>query len=173
MLLAQLVQTSISVAQASSRLAKIGLLADLLRHLEPDEVEIAIGMLSGEPRQGRIGVGYATVWAARDLPASDTAGLRLVDVDEAFTRFKAIKGAGSATTRNEQLRALMRQATRAEQDFIVRLLTGELRQGALEAILVDAVAKATEISPAALRRAVMMAGALAPVAKAALAAGES
>jgi DNA ligase-1 len=172
-LLSQLVQASIAVSQASSRLVKIGLLADLLRHLEPDEIEIAIGMLSGEPRQGRIGVGYATLWAARDLPASDAPGLRLVDVDDAFTQFKAIKGAGSATTRNERLRVLMRQATRAEQDFIVRLLTGELRQGALEAILVDAVAKATGISPAALRRAVMMAGTLAPVAKAALAAGES
>jgi ATP-dependent DNA ligase I len=173
MLLAQLVQTSIAVAQASSRLTKIGLLADLLRQLAPDEIEIAIGVLSGEPRQGRIGIGYATLWAARDLPASDTPGLHLGDVDEAFTQLKAIKGAGSATTRNERLGHLMRQATRAEQDFIVRLLTGELRQGALEAILIDAVAKATEITPATVRRAVMMAGTLAPVAKAALAAGES
>jgi DNA ligase-1 len=173
MLLAELVQTSISVSQASSRLAKIRLLADLLRQLAPDEIEIAIGMLSGEPRQGRIGIGYATLWAARDLPAGDAPVLQLVDVDEALTELKAIKGTGSSTTRNERLRDLMRRATRAEQDFIVRMLTGELRQGALEAILVDAVAKATDISTATVRRAVMMAGTLAPVARAALVAGES
>ena len=172
MLLAQLVQTSTAVAQASGRLAKIGLLAELLRQLASDEIEIAIGMLSGEPRQGRIGIGYATLWASRDLPASDTPRLSLVEIDAAFTELKAIKGAGSAGTRNERLGELLRQATRAEQDFIVRLMTGELRQGALEAILVDAVARATDIGAAALRRAVMMAGTLAPVARAALVAGE-
>jgi DNA ligase-1 len=172
-LLDDLVRTSRAVAEAGSRLTKIGMLGDLLHRLAPDEIEIAIGMLSGEPRQGRIGIGYATLWAARDLPASDAPGLRLVDVDEAFTQLKAIKGAGSATTRNERLRELMSRTTRTEQDFIVRLLTGELRQGALEAILVDAVAKATGISGTALRRAMMMAGTLAPVAKAALAGGEA
>ena len=172
MLLAQLVQTSTAVAQASGRLAKIALLADLLRQLVSDEIEIAIGMLSGEPRQGRIGIGYATLWASRDLPASDTPRLSLTEIDAAFTELKAIKGAGSGGTRNERLRELLRQATRAEQEFIVRLLTGELRQGALEAILVDAVARATDIGAATVRRAVMMAGTLAPVARAALVAGE-
>ncbi|MET0166463.1 MAG: ATP-dependent DNA ligase, partial [Vicinamibacterales bacterium] len=172
MLLAQLAQTSIAVSQASGRLAKIALLADLLRQLASDEIEIAIGMLSGEPRQGRIGIGYATLWASRDLPASDMPRLSVIEIDAAFTELKAIKGTGSAGTRNERLRELLRQATRAEQDFIVRLLTGELRQGALEAILVDAVARATDIGAATVRRAVMMAGTLAPVARAALVAGE-
>ena len=173
MLLDELVRTSRAVAEAGSRLTKISLLGDLLRRLAPDEIEIAIGMLSGEPRQGRIGIGYATLWAARDLPASDTSSLRLVDVSEAFTQPKTTKRPGPGTGRNERLRELLLGATRAEQDFIVRLLTGELRQGALEAILVDAVAKATGISSTALRRAVMMGGTLAPVAKAALAGGEA
>ena len=173
MLLHQLVQTSAAVAEASSRLAKIGLLADLLRQLAPDGIEIAIGMLSGEPRQGRIGIGFATLWAARDSPASETPELQLVDVDDALTQIASIKGAGAAAVRNERLRQLLRRATRAEQDFIVRLLTGELRQGALEAVLVDAVAKASDVSGAAVRRAVMMAGALAPVARAALLGGEA
>jgi len=173
MLLQHLVETSSSVAAASSRLAKIGLLADLLRHLAADEIEIAIGMLSGEPRQGRIGIGYATLWAAKDSPASETPGLPLLAVDEAFTQIAAIKGAGSSAARNERLRVLLRQTTRGEQDFIVRLLTGELRQGALEAVLVDAVAKASGIGAPAVRRAMMMAGALAPVAKAVLLTGET
>ncbi len=136
-------------------------------------MEIAIGMLSGEPRQGRIGIGFATLWAARDSPASETPELQLVDVDDALTQIASIKGAGAAAARNERLRQLLRRATRAEQDFIVRLLTGELRQGALEAVLVDAVAKASDINAPAVRRAVMMVGALAPVARAALLGGEA
>src|SRR5262245_11110163 len=129
-------------------------------------------MLSGEPRQGRIGIGGATIWAARDVPPSETSTLGLVDVDEVFTQIASVKGAGASATRQDFLRDLLQRATRAEQDFVVRLLTGELRQGALEAVLVDAVAKATNTSATALRRAVMMAGALAPVARAALLTGE-
>jgi DNA ligase-1 len=173
MLLHQLVQSSTAVAEASSRLAKIGLLAELLRRLAPGEIEMAIGILSGEPRQGRIGIGFATLWAAKDSPASETPGLQLLDVDEAFTQIASIRGAGASATRHARLRDLLRRATRTEQDFIVRLLTGELRQGALEAVLVDAVAKASDISAPAIRRAMMMAGTLAPVAKAALLTGET
>ena len=173
MLLDDLVRTSAAVGAASGRLAKIGLLADLLRRLAPEEVEIAIGMLSGEPRQGRIGIGSATLWAARDTVAADTPALNLREVDEAFTEFASIKGAGSAAMRQERLRHLLRRATRTEQDFIVRLLFGELRQGALEAVLVDAVAKASGVDISAVRRAVMMAGTLAPVARAALASGDA
>lgn len=173
MQLHDLVQTSRAVAEASSRLTKIGLLADLLRRLGPDEIEIAIGMLSGEPRQGRIGIGGATLWAAKDTPAAETPVLQLADVDAAFARIASIKGAGSSAARNTQLGDLLRQATRAEQDFVVRLLMGELRQGALEAVLIDAVAKAAGLAGAAVRRAVMLAGVLAPVARAALVGGEA
>jgi DNA ligase-1 len=173
MQLDDLVRTSRAVAEASSRLTKIGLLADLLRRLAPDEIEVAISMLSGEPRQGRIGIGGATLWAARDTPGVDTPSLRIADVDETFTQIASIKGAGASAARHERLRNFLQQATRAEQDFIVRLLMGELRQGALEAVLVDAVAKATNISAASVRRAVMMAGTLAPVARAALLGGEA
>jgi DNA ligase-1 len=129
-------------------------------------------MLSGEPRQGRIGIGGATLWAAKDTPPLGAPVLRLVDVDETFAQIASTKGAGTSATRHERLRHLLRRATREEQDFIVRLLTGELRQGALEAVLIDAVAKATGVSAAAVRRAVMMAGMLAPVARAVLLKGE-
>jgi DNA ligase-1 len=173
MLLSDLVQTSTAVAQVSGRLAKIGLLANLLRRLGPDEVELAIGMLSGDPRQGRIGIGFATLWAARETATADTPTLRLADIDDVFTQIASIKGSGAAGTRLERLRHLLGRATRAEQDFIVRLLSGELRQGALEAVLVDAVAKASAIDVGAVRRAVMMAGTLAPVARAALLVGEA
>jgi DNA ligase-1 len=174
MLLTDLVSTSVAVAEASSRLAKIGLLAKLLRRLAPEEIEIAIGFLSGEPRQGRIGIGGATIWTAKeDVTPVDAPRLTLHDVDESFTQIGAVKGSGSAATRLGRLRDLLGRATRAEQDFIVRLLFGELRQGALEAVLVEAVAKASNIASASMRRAVMMAGTLAPVARAALLSGDA
>ena len=141
--------------------------------MTPDEIEIAIGFLAGEPRQGRIGIGGATIWSARDVSPADTPSLSLQDVDAAFARIAAIRGAGSTAARHQELRELLRRATRTEQDFIVRLLFGELRHGALEGVLVEAVAKASGISAASLRRAVMMAGALAPVARSALVDGES
>ena len=173
MRLHDLVTTSASVGQASGRLAKIGLLADLLRRLAPEEIEIAIGFLSGEPRQGRIGVGGAAIWSAKDVAAADTPTLTLHDVDAALTDIAAVKGSGSAAARQQRLRDLLNRATREEQDFVARLLFGELRQGALEGVLVEAVAKATAVDAASLRRAVMIAGALAPVAAAALINGDA
>lgn len=173
MLLRDLVATSASVADATSRLAKIGLLADLLRRLAPEEIEMAIGFLSGEPRQGRMGIGGATIWNMKDAAAAEASTLTLHDVDEVFTELAGVKGSGSATARQQRLRDLMNRATRTEQDFITRLLFGELRQGALEAVLVEAVAKASGIRAPSIRRAVMMAGALAPVARAALVTGEA
>ena len=174
MLLHDLVTTSAAVGEASGRLAKIGLLADLLRRLAPEEIEIAIGFLSGEPRQGRIGIGGVDESGRPGTSRRPTQpALHLRDVDEAFTQIAAVKGSGSAATRQQQLRDLLGRATRAEQDFIGRLLFGELRQGALEGVLVEAVARASGVDAASLRRAVMMAGALAPVARAALVNGEA
>ncbi len=173
MLLRDLVATSTNVAEATGRLAKIGQLADLLRRLAPEEIEIAIGFLSGEPRQGRMGIGGATIWNMKDVAASETAALTLHDVDDVFTQLATVKGSGSAAARQQHLRDLLGRATRVEQDFLTRLVFGELRQGALEGILVEAVAKASGVGGASIRRSMMMAGALAPVARAALVAGEA
>ena len=173
MLLHDLVTTSVAVAAASSRIAKIDHLAALVRRLAPEEVDIAVAFLSGEPRQGRIGLGPAAIWGARPPEAAGTPALRLVDVDEVFASVAAMSGPGSASERVRLLRDLLHRATRDEQDFLVRLLFGELRQGALEAVLLDAVARAAGVPATALRRAVMIAGELAPVARAALIEGEA
>jgi DNA ligase-1 len=172
MLLDDLATTSAAVADAGGRIKKIGLLADLLRRLSPEEIEIAIGFLSGEPRQGRMGIGFATIVAAKDTNAAQMPTLRLGDVDDAFTQIAAARGPGTAASKAQRLRDLLSRATPREQDFLVRLLFGELRQGALEGILVEAVAKASGIASTSVRRAVMMAGVLAPVARAALVSGE-
>jgi DNA ligase-1 len=172
MLLQEIVQTSAAVADSSGRLAKIAHLADLLHRLAPEEVSIAIPFLSGELRQGRIGLGPATIWSARPSSGAEAATLSLADVDDAFAGIAGTSGAGSAGARQRLLSGLLQRATAPEQDFLMRLLTGELRQGALESVLLEAVAKASGIRSAAIRRAVMNAGALAPVAHAALVEGE-
>lgn len=171
MLLSNLVTTSTAVAAVSSRLSKINELAALLSQVTPDEVAPVIAYLSGTPRQGRIGIGGAIVSEARNtLPGRD-ATLTIEDVDRAFATMAGISGPGATRRRTETLRDLLGRATEQEQDFLVRLLFGELRQGALEGVLIEAVAKAARAPAARVRRATMLAGDLAPVARAALGGG--
>lgn len=170
MRLSDIVETSRRVAAASGRLEKIGLLADCIRCAGP-EAELAVAFLSGEPRQGRMGVGYASL---RDAMVGEGAAepvLTLSDVDAALDRLAAVKGAGAAAARKRLLAELFGRAKAEERSFLLRLLVGELRQGALEGVMIEAVARAAEVPAADLRRAVMFAGALAPVAHAALSEG--
>ncbi len=172
MFLADVVETSQRVADTPKRLEKIELLAGLLLRLDPDEVEIAVSYLSGSVRQGRIGVGYAALRDA-DGPAAETASLGIRDVDHALNALAGAKGPGSERTRREMLHALLARATAPEQRFLTRLLHGELRQGALEGVMVEALAKASGVAAGRIRRAVMLAGEMAGVARAALASGEA
>jgi DNA ligase 1 len=170
-LLANVVAASREVAETSARSRKVAILAELLRTLERDEVAIATGLLSGISRQGRIGVGYATVYGLEQPPAA-TASLAIVDLDHAITAVQAETGSGSATRRRELLADLLGRATSEEADFIRRLFTGELRQGALAGIMVDAVAKAAGVPADLARRAFMLSGDLTRTAETALAGGE-
>jgi DNA ligase-1 len=173
MQLADLVAVSDTVASTSGRLEKIGALAALLGRLEPDEVDLAIAFLAGEPRQGRLGIGLAAIREARHVEPAVQAGLSLRDVDATFASLTRVGGAGAARERALVLRGLLARATAPEQDFLVRLLFGELRQGALEGVLLEAVARAASVSPPSVRRAAMMAGDLAAVARAVLVEGEA
>ena len=164
MLLSALVSTSNQVAATSGRLAKIQLLADLLKQAGPDEVELAIAYLSGTVRQSKIGVGWATLQKAKSHVGT-TARLQLRDVDETLEQISSTAGKGSAAEKQRLLGALFSQATKEEHDFLFRLLTGELRQGALEGIMVEAVAKARALPASDVRRAMMLAGNLGAVAK--------
>jgi DNA ligase-1 len=170
--LAELVRVSNQVAASSSRLAKIRELADFLRPLEREEIEIALPYLSGDIRQGKLAVGYAALYSARSHAAA-AATLTLHEVDATFQKLKQVRGKGAAERRAALLGELLQRATADEQDFLVRLIVGELRQGALEGIMVEAVAAAAELAPADVRRAVAFAGAIAPVAAAALSGGAS
>lgn len=170
--LSDLVHASARVTELSARLGKIGILADLLRALAPDEVEIAVSWLSGEPRQGRIGVGYARLRELRIEPAG-APSLSLREVDARLGEIAGASGRGSAAQRTQLLGALFARATREEQDFLVRLLIGELRQGALEGVLAEAIARAAAVPPERVRRAAMLSGHLPVVAREALAHGEA
>ena len=172
MRLAEVVAASSAVAGTSGRLEKVAHLADVIRRVPPDDVETVIGFLSGAARQGRMGIGFASLSGLREVPPAETSSLDIREVDAAFDRLAASSGAGSASRRAELLRGLLRQATHDEQDFLIRLLFGELRQGAQEGVLIDAVAKASGIAASRIRRAAMLAGDLAPVARTALVDGE-
>ena len=164
MKLEALVRTSIDVSAISGRLEKISRLAALLQQVPPDEVTIAIGFLVGWPRQGRLGVGWAAVVAAREYAPAPSATLELRDVDAAFAALLSARGKKSSSERARLLGDLFARATRAEQEFLSALVVGEVRQGALEGVLVEAIAKAAGVAPDRLRRAVMMAGDLGVVA---------
>jgi DNA ligase-1 len=152
------------VAATSGRLAKIQLLADLLTQASPDEIEIAIAYLSGSIRQSKVGVGWATLQHAKG-PSAKTATLGIADVDRVLEKLSRISGKGSAGAKKRLLGELFGRATGHEQDFLFRLMTGELRQGALEGIMVEALAKARAVPAKDVRRAVMLAGNLGAVAK--------
>ncbi|MBA2414356.1 MAG: ATP-dependent DNA ligase [Geodermatophilaceae bacterium] len=170
MLFADVVAASATVAATRSRLAKIQAAADLLRRLAPEEVEPVVAWLAGEPRQGRIGTGWRTLSAIETAPA-DVPGLTVAAVDSALTTIAGTSGAGSVQRRADTLGRLFGAATADEQAFLRRLLTGELRQGALEGVMVAAVAAASGCPLDAVRRAFMLSGRLPDTAAAALGGG--
>ena len=173
MLLAELLAASERVAATRSRLVKIDTLAQCLRRLDASEISLGVAYLSGDTPQGKVGIGYATL---KDALAAKPAGapqLALVQIDEALTRLAQIKGEGSAAERARLLAELFARATVPEQDFLARLLLGELRQGALEGIMLEAIAKAANLRPERVRTAAMRAGGLHVMAKAALTEGEA
>jgi DNA ligase-1 len=170
--LAAVVDASTAATATTKRTAKVAALVDLLRRLDPAEVAPAVGFLTGTPRQGRIGVGWATL-SSLDVTAAAAPTLTIVDVDTALTELAVTSGAGSTAARAALLRDVFRRATEAEASFLYRLLVGELRQGALEGVMTDAVAKAAGVPIDAVRRAAMFSGDLGRAATVALTDGEA
>jgi ATP-dependent DNA ligase I len=186
-LLNEIALVSAEVAQVSGRRAKIDLIAGLLAHAEGAQVPLAVAFLSGELRQRQIGVGYAALSdllapqaqaavpeleAARPgsqtTPAAVVPELTVVEADRAFEAIGRVTGAGSQAERRRLLGALFARATEAERSFLIQLVAGELRQGALEGVMIEAVAQAAEVPAAEVRRALLVGGSLPAVAQAAL-----
>lgn len=173
MRLHELVEASNAVARTSGRREKTALLADVIKQLHEREIEIGVAYLSGSLVQGRVGIGWAALSQARIAGAAESPALELGDVDQYFDRIVRTSGAGAARERAHLLADLFAHATRDEQDFLTRLLSGDLRQGALEGILTEAIAWAAGTSPDKIRHASMMAGDLREVARAAMTEGEA
>jgi DNA ligase-1 len=168
-LLADLVATSAALTATSSRRAKIGALAELLRALEPGEVVVAVAWLTGVPRQGRIGVGWARAGTITGRARNPT--LAIDDLDDALALLEACAGPGSEGRRAGILTELGHRLTADEATFVRALLTGELRQGALAGLMTDAVAAAAAVPVEVVRRAAMLGGDLPGTARLALTGG--
>ncbi len=172
--LAEIVAASQDVAATRSRKQKTERLARLLGGLEPAEVRSTIGFLRGDLRQGKLGVGYRVL---QQLPGPSTADVdstvTVSELDAIFQELSQLTGKGSNKRRDELLRGLFARLSTSERDFVTRLMLGELRQGALEALVVDALGQATGIAAPALRRAMLFAGDATEVAVLALTGGEA
>src|SRR4051812_225881 len=169
MLLAELVAVSAAVAATPSRTAKVQAVAGALRGVAPGEAPAVVAFLSGELRQRQIGVGWSSL---KDAPApAETASLTVGEVDDAFGRIGALSGRGSQAARRDALGALFARATADEAAFLRGLLLGDLRQGALEGVVVTAVAAAADLPVADVRRAHMLDGDLGDVTRIALTEG--
>ncbi len=167
MMLSELVAATQEVTATSSRLAKVDALARVLERAEAEEIEPAVGMLIAAPRQGRIGVGWRGI-AALSVRHTDAPRLTIADVDAVVDALAAVAGKGSVAARGELLEDLASHATPEEWDFLVRVMLGELRTGALDGVLLDAVARASERPKDAVRRAAMLSGDLGETARIAL-----
>ncbi|MFP5308730.1 MAG: ATP-dependent DNA ligase [Actinomycetes bacterium] len=168
--LARVVATSAALAATRSRTRKVELLVDVLTDLGDADLPAGVSFLSGQPRQDRLEVGWATVHGL-EVPPAPAATLTVADVDDALEQVVAAEGTGSVGRRRDVLTGLLGRATAEEQDWLRRLLLRELRQGANEGIVVKAVAEAVEVPETAVRRALMLSGSLAAVVAAARAGG--
>ena len=170
-LFASLAETSQRVGTTAARSAKVRELAELLRQLLPEEIGIAVHYLSGELPQGRIGIGPAAVSSAAASPAARLPTLSIAEVDARLAALAVIGGAGSGARRLERVRELFALTTATEQRLLLQLLVGELRQGALTGVMLEAIAAAAKVSGPQVRRAAMYSRDLGAVAQAALLGG--
>jgi DNA ligase-1 len=171
MLLAEIVATSTAVAATRSRKAKVAALAEALRHARPEELETVVSYLGGTLRQRRTGLGWRGMSELPD-PAAEPA-LTVTEVHEAFEALALIAGTGSQAARKAAVTDLFGRATRVEQAWLRGLVTGEVRQGALDALVQEAVAQVTEVPLAAVRRSAMLSGSTLAAAVAAFTGGEA
>ncbi|MXZ96643.1 MAG: ATP-dependent DNA ligase [Acidimicrobiaceae bacterium] len=157
MLLADLVACADAVAATSARTEKIEFLTGLLQGADGREAGVVAGLIAGDPRQGRIGVGWATVAALQTDSAAEPT-LSVADLDAMLDEVAGAAGGGSTQRRLDLLEDFLARATAAEADFVRRLLVGELRQGASEGVVVEAVARAAGVAASVVRRALMLVG---------------
>src|SRR2546430_1481291 len=166
--LARLVEVVSRVRATTRKTEKVGLLADFLRQTHDKETELAALYLSGSLPQGKIGVGWRMTEEAMPQRSVGGGPLTLLEVDQTFESIAVQRGSGSSGRKSQALRGLFERAGEEEREFVVRLLMGEVRQGALEGLILDAIAKASSLPQSAVRQSMMFSGNLGEVARVAL-----
>ena len=174
MLLNQIVEVSDQLKATRSRSAKIGAIARLLQGRTAHELRTIVAWMSGDLLQGRIGISTGRAHQyGQGVAASDLPGLTIEDVDRALIAVQEATGPGSLGVRERLLHDLLGKATEAEQAFLLRLLAGELRQGALAGVMIEGIATAAGVPGDVVRRAAMLSGELPTVALSAFTGGEA
>src|SRR6187402_152215 len=158
LMLTDIVAASREVAATRSRLKKVELFAGVLRQLDATELPAAVGFLCGELRQGRLGLGPRALQSVRAEPEPDRPRVTVLELDAVFQALEDLSGKGVASEREQLLSALFARLSADERDFVLRLILGELRQGALESIVLDALARAAQVSRESIRQAMLFAG---------------
>ncbi|HEY4105458.1 MAG TPA: ATP-dependent DNA ligase [Polyangiaceae bacterium] len=171
--LTDIVAASRDVAATRSRIKKTARFAEILRQFSLAELAAGIGFLCGGLRQGRLGLGYRALQRVKSEPEPQTAAVSVLELDAVFTALEDLSGKGVASEREKLLSALFARLAHDERDFVMRLILGELRQGALESIVLDAIAVAASVSPESIRKAMLFAGSAPEVALAAFRGGEA
>ncbi|UED88484.1 ATP-dependent DNA ligase [Streptomyces profundus] len=169
MLLADVAETWREVAATAGRSAKVAALARLFAETEPERAPVVITWLAGRLPQRRLGVGWRAL--AEPPPPAGSARLTVAETDATLAEIGRTAGAGAEARRRRLLHGLLARATEPEQSFLAGLISGELRQGALDALAAEGLAVAVGATPAAVRRSVMLGGSLGAVAEAVLARG--
>jgi DNA ligase 1 len=173
MKLSEIVETSRRLSGTRSRLEKMALIGEVLGKTPLNEVPLVVSCLSGRLPRGRLGIGHATLQDMRRIEGARRPSLDLSEVDAIFGELEGVAGAGSSSARLQILRDLYRRATEDEQEFLTRLLLEDLRQGSLEGVMLEAIARVVALPPEAVRRAFMFSGDLGLVARTALGEGAS
>ncbi|HEY3668740.1 MAG TPA: ATP-dependent DNA ligase [Polyangiaceae bacterium] len=173
--LADIVTASRDVATTRSRTKKIARFAELLSQASLSELPAAVGFLCGDLRQGRLGLGFRSLRGLSESESSDAVGgeVSVLELDAVFQALEALSGKGVASEREKLLQALFARLSADERGFVERLILGELRQGALESIALDALAQAAKVSVESVRKAMLFAGNAADVAVSAFRGGEA
>ena len=175
MLLETLANASRNVAATRSRLKKRGILKDLFLETAADEVALAVEYLTGHLPQGRIGLGPALVRDALGTVEGDAGvpALTVADTNVCFDTIAATSGPGSSSRKRALLADLFSRAAPPDRDFLARLVLGELRQGALEAVILEGIADAAEVDIHMVQRGAMLTADPARVAAIAFESGNS
>ncbi|RJR32776.1 MAG: ATP-dependent DNA ligase [Desulfobacteraceae bacterium] len=164
----EVVEASERLRATAGKKAKVSILADLLRRSRGKETYLLAHYLVGSIPSGKIGIGWRTIQNAMEGLSSSGGSVEIHEVQKYLEDLSRVKGSGSAQRKTGTLRELFGRLRQDERSFLTGLLLGELRQGALEGLVLEALAIASSLPPDLIRQSFMFSGDIGLVAEAAL-----